>query len=88
MTGAAIATVIGRGSGVLYQLWILRDTVIPAIINIFGFWLCEIPLAYVLSFHAGLGSRGVFASTPIEETLITVIGVLVFSRGKWKTKRI
>src|ERR1051325_10563864 len=36
------------------------DTWTPTVINLFVFWLWEIPLAYVLSVVLGLGPRGVF----------------------------
>src|SRR5262249_54787101 len=34
------------------------DTVTPTIINLIGFWLCEVPLAWVLAHPAGMGVRG------------------------------
>ncbi|MCL4853489.1 MAG: hypothetical protein KJZ78_19210 [Bryobacteraceae bacterium] len=64
------------------------DTVTPTIINIFGFWLCEIPLAWALALPGGMGVNGVFASIPISEGLITVISLIVFRRGKWKQRKI
>jgi putative MATE family efflux protein len=64
------------------------DTVTPTIINVFGFWLCEIPLAWVLAFPVGLGVNGVFASIPIAETFVTVLSLVIFCRGKWKERKI
>ena len=64
------------------------DTVTPTIINVFGFWLCEIPLAWVLAYPAGLAVRGVFISIPVSELLITLAGLAVFMRGRWKKSRI
>jgi putative MATE family efflux protein len=64
------------------------DTITPTIINFFGFWLCEIPLAYSLAFHFHQGVRGVFASIPIAELFITLMGVAAFTRGKWKRTQI
>jgi putative MATE family efflux protein len=64
------------------------DTVTPTIINVFGFWLCEIPLAWVLAYPSGLAVRGVFISIPVSELLITLAGVAVFMRGRWKKSRI
>jgi putative MATE family efflux protein len=62
------------------------DTVTPTLINIVGFWLCEIPLAWALAFPAGMGVRGVFASIPLAELLITILGATMFLRGAWKRK--
>jgi putative MATE family efflux protein len=64
------------------------DTVTPTIINLFGFWLCEIPLAYALAFPFAMGPTGVFASIPIAEGAITVVSILVFRRGRWKARQI
>jgi putative MATE family efflux protein len=64
------------------------DTVTPTIINIFGFWLFEVPLAWVLAYWAGMGVAGVFASIPIAEAAITLLGMAMFWRGKWKQRRI
>jgi putative MATE family efflux protein len=64
------------------------DTMTPTIINIIGFWLIEIPLAWVLAFAAELGVRGVYISIPIAELIITLMGLAVFMRGSWKEKKI
>jgi putative MATE family efflux protein len=64
------------------------DTVTPTIINMFGFWLCEIPLAWTLARPVGWGVRGVFTAIPISELFITAMGLTVFLRGRWKKSRI
>jgi putative MATE family efflux protein len=64
------------------------DTVTPTMINLVGFWMCEIPLAWALAYPAGLGVRGVFISIPIAELLITVLGLVMFMRGRWKKQQI
>ena len=62
------------------------DTITPTIINVIGFWLCEIPLAWVLAFPAHMGVRGVFTAIPISELLITSMGLFMFLRGTWKKR--
>jgi len=62
------------------------DTVTPTVINVLGFWLCEIPLAWTLAYPAGMGVRGVFVAIPISELLITLMGWAMFSRGRWKKR--
>jgi putative MATE family efflux protein len=64
------------------------DTITPTLINMIGFWLCEIPLAWALAFPLGLGVRGIFYAIPIAHFLITVMGVTMFLRGSWKQRRI
>lgn len=64
------------------------DTFTPTTVNIFGYWLFQIPVAYLLSFHTMLGPNGVFAAIPIAETAIAIVGVTLFRRGRWKLKKI
>ena len=64
------------------------DTFTPTVVNIFGYWLFQIPLAYILAFKTSLGPTGVFAAIPIAETAIAIVGVTLFRRGHWKKKRI
>ncbi|GAB3334872.1 MATE family efflux transporter [Larkinella ripae] len=60
------------------------DTRTPTIINVVCFWLIEIPLAYVLANTLSWGPEGVFWSVAISESLLAVMAVLVFRRGRWK----
>jgi putative MATE family efflux protein len=64
------------------------DTLTPTTVNLFGYWLFQIPVAYLLAFHTNLGPRGVFAAIPIAETGIAIVGVMLFRRGRWKLKKI
>ncbi|WP_080054148.1 MATE family efflux transporter [Spirosoma aerolatum] len=64
------------------------DTRTPTIINIVCFWLIEIPLAYTLAHVFNWGPPGVFWSVAISETLLAVIAILVFRRGRWKTVQV
>lgn len=60
------------------------DTWTPTGINFFGFWLFQIPLAYVLAKHFNMGPTGVFIAIPVAETAITLAGIYFYKRGKWK----
>jgi putative MATE family efflux protein len=62
------------------------DTWTPTILNLFVFWLWEIPLAYVLSVVFGMGPRGVFVAITVAFSTLAVASALVFRRGKWKAK--
>jgi putative MATE family efflux protein len=64
------------------------DTVTPTIVNFFGFWLLEIPLAYWLAIRVGMHSNGVFYSIVIAEAAIAAASVLLFKLGRWKRQRI
>src|SRR5262249_13095706 len=64
------------------------DTVTPTIVNFFGFWLLEIPLAWWLAMNVGLHSKGVFWSIVIAEGSIAAAGIVLFKRGKWKAQKI
>jgi Na+-driven multidrug efflux pump len=60
------------------------DTKTPTVINIFCFWLFQIPLAYLLAKYFALGPTGVFIAIPVAETLITVTAFILLRKGRWK----
>jgi len=64
------------------------DTVTPTIVNFFGFWLLEIPLAYALAIPLHMRSKGVFLSIVVAEAAIAAAGVVLFKRGRWKRQQI
>jgi putative MATE family efflux protein len=64
------------------------DTSTPLKINIFAFWLIEIPLAWLLAIKAGFNEEGVFIAIVVAESLMTIIALIVFRRGKWKLKEV
>jgi len=62
------------------------DTWTPTYLNLFIFWLFEIPLAYLLAYHFDFGASGVFWAITIAFSVLAVVSALLFRRGKWKTK--
>ena len=64
------------------------DTNTPTVINLFVFWLWEIPLAYVLAIVLGLGPRGVFLAVMIAFSTLAVVSGVIFRRGRWKTRKL
>ncbi|MDQ5838820.1 MAG: MATE family efflux transporter, partial [Acidobacteriota bacterium] len=62
------------------------DTRTPTIINLFVFWLWEIPLAYVLAIVFRMGPQGVFLAVTVAFSTLAVVSALVFRRGRWKTR--
>jgi len=64
------------------------DTVTPTIVNFFGFWILEIPLAYWLAIPMRLHSNGVYIAIVVAEAAIAAASAVLFKRGKWKTQKI
>ncbi len=64
------------------------DTVTPSVLNFICFWILQIPLAYWLAEPMEFGPNGVFISLIIAESALTILGVLIFRRGKWKTQQV
>ncbi|WP_026704275.1 MATE family efflux transporter [Flavobacterium soli] len=60
------------------------DTWTPTWVNLIGFWLFQIPLAYFLAKYLKMGPMGVFIAIPVAETAITIASFVLFKRGKWK----
>jgi len=64
------------------------DTVTPTVVNFFGFWLLELPLAWMLAELTGLRAEGAFLAIVIAECAMAAAGVVLFRQGKWKRKQI
>ena len=62
------------------------DTWTPTIINLFVFWLWELPLAYVLAVTLHFGPRGVFLAVTIAFSSLAIVSAIFFRRGTWKTR--
>jgi putative MATE family efflux protein len=60
------------------------DTRTPTWINLFVFWILEIPLAWILSHQTGLGVLGVFVAMTVAFSTLAVVSAVVFRRGRWK----
>lgn len=64
------------------------DTKTPTWINFIGFWLFQIPLAFILSKTLKMGATGVFIAIPVAETAIAIAAYILFKKGKWKEVKI
>jgi putative MATE family efflux protein len=64
------------------------DTRTPTIINAVGFWLFQLPFAYLLAKGLAWNAMGAFVSVPVAETLIAVIAWYVFRKGAWKEVKV
>ena len=64
------------------------DTNTPTIINVFCYWLFQLPLAYVLSQPFGLGAQGVFLAITLAESVLAVVSIFFFRLGRWKEQQI
>lgn len=60
------------------------DTRTPTWINIVGFWLFQVPFAWLLAKTFKLGPLGAFIAIPVAETLIAIVAYYYFKKGKWK----
>lgn len=64
------------------------DTWTPTVLNLFCFWLFEIPVAWLLAVRSGGGPRGVFAAITLAFSLLAVVSALLFRRGRWKNVQV
>jgi putative MATE family efflux protein len=93
--GAACLRIISYGNlGYAYFMVMMQafngagDTITPTIVNFFGFWLFEIPLAWCLAMPLRMKSNGVFFSIAIAESAMAVASAILFKQGRWKKKKI
>lgn len=89
--GAACLRILSYGNvGYAYGMVMLQafngagDTVTPTLVNLVGFWLLEIPLAYWLAIAMAMHSNGVYYAVVIAEGSIAAAGIVLFKRGRWK----
>jgi putative MATE family efflux protein len=64
------------------------DTLTPTIVNFFGFWVLEIPLAWWLATRLHLRAQGAFLSVVIAECSIAIASLILFKQGRWKKQRV
>src|SRR5579872_642168 len=89
--GASCLRIISYGNlGYAYFMVMMQafngagDTITPTIVNFFGFWLFEIPIAYWLAIPLHMRSNGVFFSIAIAESSMALASAILFKQGKWK----
>ena len=64
------------------------DTRTPTWINLVGFWLFQIPFAYLLAETLEQGPLGAFIAVPVAETLIALAAWYYFKKGNWKKVKV
>jgi Na+-driven multidrug efflux pump len=64
------------------------DTWTPTVINLFVFWLWEIPLAWWLTTRTEIAARGVFFALTIAYSSLAIVSAVLFKRGGWKRTRV
>lgn len=64
------------------------DSRTPTWVNLFWFWLFQIPFAYLLAIVFNWGPTGVFIAIVVTETCIAITSLFLFKRGKWKLVKI
>lgn len=64
------------------------DTKTPTIINLFWFWIIQIPMAYFAAIHFKMGEWGVYFAIIITEAFVTLTSIYFFIKGRWKLVKI
>ncbi|MEI7640035.1 MAG: MATE family efflux transporter [bacterium] len=79
---------MGVGIIAIYGLNGAGATKTPMLVNIIGFFVVQIPLAYGLTKFTPLAEKGIFVSIAVTMFFQGIVGWWLYSRGKWKTKKI
>lgn len=61
------------------------DTKTPTLINFISYWLFQLPLAYLAAIYFEKGPNAVFLSIAIAETLLAILAIYIFRKGRWKS---
>jgi putative MATE family efflux protein len=64
------------------------DTKTPTVLNIIGFWVLQIPIAYILAVKLDWKQTGVFWAVVISESILAILAILYFKTGRWKKNTI
>ena len=64
------------------------DTFTPTMLNLICFWVVQIPLAYFLAIPMTLGPSGAWAAILVADTLLAILSITIFRRGKWKLTKL
>jgi putative MATE family efflux protein len=64
------------------------DTNTPTYINLFVFWALQIPLAYLLAKFLKMGPTGVYIAIAVSETVLAIVSIIIFRRGRWKLVKV
>lgn len=64
------------------------DTRTPTIINLFAFWMLQMPLAWVMAVIYDLGPSGVFWAISISESCLAIVAIVIFRKGWWKQVKV
>ena len=94
IAAAALRIVCCGNVGYAYGMVMLQafngagDTITPTIVNFFGFWVLELPLAWALAAYTQLQSRGAFLAIVVAESCIAAAGMVLFRRGRWARQQI
>ncbi len=64
------------------------DSKTPTLVNLFWFWVFQIPVAYLMANVLKMGPTGVFIAIVVTETCVTLTSIYLFKKGKWKTVKI
>lgn len=64
------------------------DTLTPTILNVFGFWLFQIPFAYLMAIELDFRTTGAYIAIVSAESAMAIAAIIIFRRGKWKNVKI
>ncbi|MBW8685909.1 MATE family efflux transporter [Chitinophaga rhizophila] len=64
------------------------DTRTPTLINLVGFWMLQVPMAWMLAVNYHMGPAGVFWAIAIAESCVAVAAIFIFRKGWWKRVKV
>jgi putative MATE family efflux protein len=64
------------------------ETWTPTLINLGCFWFWQIPLAWLLAIHLGMGPPGVFIAMTVAFSTLAIVSGVIFRLGHWKQSKV
>lgn len=89
--GAAILRILAIYYIPFSLMWVFNgiirgagDTFITMLISIFSLWGIRLPLAFYLSKHTSLGSKGIWIAMVVSVNITVILSFTYFVKGRWR----
>lgn len=71
--------------GLRVGIWGAGNTRTPTIVNLISYRLVEIPLAWTMAVLLGWGPVGVYWAIAFSDSIMAIMCIWIFRKGRWKS---
>ena len=74
---------LGYGMTIVMAFNGAGDTRTPTWLNLFAYWVVQLPLGWLLALQFGMGPQGIFVSGAVAQAVLALTSILSFRTGRW-----